>query len=115
MGLSTHILDTHLGKPATNVEITLFRWRDEAAGGHWEQIGAGRTDSDGRCRTLLGEQPLQALDYKLRFTTAVYFSDLKMETLYPDVEIAFRVLHPDQHYHIPLLISANGYSTYRGS
>lgn len=115
MGLSTHILDTALGKPAVGVEIRLFRWRDNAVGGEWEQIGSGRTDSDGRCKTLLGDRSLQALDYKLRFITAAYFHDLQIETLYPDVEIAFTVRHPSQHYHIPLLIAANGYTTYRGS
>ena len=115
MGLSTHILDTHLGKPAANVEIVLYCWHDNAAGGAWEQIGSGRTDADGRCKTLLGERPLQALDYKLRFNTAVYFYDLHTESLYPYVEIAFTIQHPEQHYHVPLLISANGYSTYRGS
>lgn len=115
MGLSTHILDTHLGRPAANVEIKLFAWTDDVTGGHWEHIGSGRTDAEGRCRTLLGERPLQAIDYKLRFMTAVYFYDLKIETLYPDVEIVFAVRHPEQHYHIPLLISANGYTTYRGS
>lgn len=115
MGLSTHILDTALGKPATNVEIRLFRWRDNAAGGAWEQIGTGRTDADGRCKTLLGDQSLQALDYKLRFMTASYFHELKIETLYPDIEIAFSVRHPEQHHHIPLLLAANGYTTYRGS
>jgi len=115
LGLSTHILDTNLGKPAANVEIQLFQWHDNVAGGAWEQIGSGRTDADGRCRTLLGDRLLQALDYKLRFITAVYFHDLKTETLYPDIEIAFTVRDPGSHYHIPLLLTANGYTTYRGS
>lgn len=115
MGLSTHILDTSLGKPAANVAIELFWWREGATGGAWQQIGSGVTDADGRCKTLLGDQPLQALDYKLRFITAVYFRDLRIESLYPDVEIAFTVRHPSQHYHIPLLLTANGYTTYRGS
>lgn len=115
MGLSTHILDTSLGKPAANIEIRLFRWRDNAAGGEWEQMGSGRTDADGRCKTLLGDLPLQPLDYKLRFITPPYFHALKIESLYPDVEIAFTVRHPEEHYHIPLLLAANGYTTYRGS
>ncbi len=115
MGLSTHILDTALGKPAANVEIRLFRQRENAAGSGWEQIGTGRTDADGRCKTLLADQALQALDYKLRFMTAAYFQELKSESLYPDIEIAFTVRHPEEHYHIPLLLAANGYTTYRGS
>ncbi len=115
MGLSTHILDTAFGRPAANVEIQLFWWRENAVGGAWQQIGLGRTDADGRCSTLLRDQPLQALDYKLRFMTAAYFRELNIESLYPDVEIAFSVRNPEQHYHIPLLIAANGYTTYRGS
>jgi 5-hydroxyisourate hydrolase len=115
MGLSTHVLDTHLGKPAAGVELVLFRWQGNRAAGAWEQMGHGSTDADGRCRTLLGEGGLQAADYKLRFNTAAYFEDLGAEPLYPWVEIAFTVRHPEQHYHVPLLISANGYSTYRGS
>lgn len=115
MGLSTHILDTSRGKPASNVEIVLFWWRENAAGGVWQQIGAGRTDADGRCKTLLGEQPLQAIDYKLRFMTAAYFRELGTESLYPDIEIAFTVRNSEEHYHVPLLLAANGYTTYRGS
>jgi 5-hydroxyisourate hydrolase len=115
MGLSTHVLDTALGRPAANVEIRLSARRKTAGDGEWQQIGAGRTDADGRCRTLLGDRPLEALDYKLRFMTAAYFDGLKIESLYPDVEIAFTVRHPEQHYHIPLLLAANGYTTYRGS
>lgn len=115
MGLSTHILDTHLGKPAANVPLKLYWFRDNVAGGLWEQIGKGYTDVDGRCKTLLGDRTLRALDYKIQFGTLVYFHDLQIESLYPKVEIAFTVRDPDQHYHIPLLISANGYSTYRGS
>lgn len=115
MGLSTHILDTARGKPAANVEIRLFRRCDNADDGVWEQIATGRTDADGRCKTLLGDQPLQALDYKLRFITDAYFHELEIESLYPDVEIAFTVRHPEEHYHIPLLLAANGYTTYRGS
>jgi 5-hydroxyisourate hydrolase len=115
MGLSTHILDTALGRPAANVEIKLSQFRDNAAGGAWHEIGSGRTDPDGRCKTLLGNALLQASDYKLHFVTGVYFYDLGLASLYPYVEIVFTVADPAQHYHIPLLLTANGYTTYRGS
>lgn len=115
MGLSTHILDTALGKPVANIGLSLFWFRDTAAGGFWEQVGSGRTDSDGRCRTLLGERLLQSLTYKIRFETAIYFHDLGIASLYPYVEIIFTIADPAQHYHIPLLLTANGYTTYRGS
>ncbi len=76
--------------------------------------GSGTTDADGRCKTLLGESALQAGTYRIRFATAEYFAAQKLTSLYP-VSIVFTVAFFDQHYHIPLLLTANGYSTYRGS
>jgi len=111
MGLSTHILDTALGKPAVGVALVL--WQETAEG--WSEIGRGSTDPDGRCRTLLGERALETATYKLRFETAPYFARQKTAALHPFVEIVFTVADPSQHYHIPLLITANGYTTYRGS
>ena len=115
MGISTHILDTHLGRPVTNVAIGLSEFRDNAAGGNWHEIGTARTDHDGRCKTLLEGRPLIATDYKLHFSVGVYFRDQRLASLYPYVEIVFRVADASQHYHIPLLLTANGYTTYRGS
>lgn len=115
MGLSTHILDTHLGRPAANVAIRLFEFRDSTTGGEWHEISMARTDHDGRCKTLLGDHPLVATDYKLHFKVGAYFYDLKVPTFYPYVEIVVSIADPAQHYHIPLLLSANGYTTYRGS
>jgi 5-hydroxyisourate hydrolase len=111
MGLSTHILDTSIGRPAAHVAITLSEFRD----GAWHEIGSGHTDADGRCGTLLGAHPLVATVYKLHFATSEYFLVQKIEGLYPYVEIVFSVANPEQHYHIPLLLTANGFSTYRGS
>jgi 5-hydroxyisourate hydrolase len=111
MGLSTHILDTALGKPAPGVALVLSR---ETADG-WSQVGRGSTDADGRCRTLLGENALERAAYKLRFETALYFATQNVSGLYPFIEIVFTVADPSQHYHIPLLLAANGYTTYRGS
>lgn len=114
MGISTHILDTNLGRPAANVPIRLFEFRENAAG-EWHEIGAALTDSDGRCKTLLGDHTLLATSYKLRFECATYFRSLNVASLYPYVEIVFTIPDPSQHFHIPLLLSANGYTTYRGS
>jgi len=111
MGLSTHILDMHLGRPAANVAVTLSVFRDDA----WHRVGSALTDSDGRCRTLLGGHDLIAANYKLHFDTGAYFRAQNTATLYPYVEIVFAVADPAQHHHIPLLLSANGYTTYRGS
>jgi len=111
MGLSTHILDTALGRPAAGVGLVLSQLQD----GAWQELGRGETDSDGRCKTLLGGATLAAATYKLRFATAEYYATQKLSGLYPFVEIVFTVADPAQHYHIPLLLTANSYSTYRGS
>ena len=111
MGLSTHILDTALGRPAAGVALTLAK----LDGDDWNHVGDGSTDADGRCKTLLGESALRAGTYRIRFATAEYFATQGLAGLYPYVDIVFTVGNPDQHYHIPLLLTANGYSTYRGS
>jgi len=111
MGLSTHILDTALGRPATAIKLSL--WHLQAA--IWTEIGHGATDTDGRCKTLLGDLPLTAATYKIHFATADYFAAQSLPTLYPYIEITFTIPDPAQHYHIPLLLTANGYTTYRGS
>ena len=111
MGLSTHILDTSLGKPATGVTVALARRKGE----EWDPVGAGSTDADGRCGTLLGERALEVGTYRLRFATSQYFAKQQVRCLYPWVEIVFTVTEPETHHHIPLLLTANGYTTYRGS
>ena len=111
MTLSTHILDTALGRPAPNVDVTLSQFDGES----WQAIGLSPTDADGLCKTLLSSHPLLAATYKLRFHTAPYFQSLNLPTLYPYIEIVFTVTDPTQHHHIPLLLTANGYTTYRGS
>jgi len=111
MGLSTHILDTAQGRPAIGVPIELARL--DLSG--WTELGAGVTDIDGRCKTLLGTHELEEATYRLRFATAAYFQAQYLTGLYPFVDIVFTVLTPGEHYHIPLLLSANGYTTYRGS
>lgn len=111
MGLSTHILDTALGRPAANVSLTL----SQLAGHTWQAVGSGETDADGRCKTLLGDHPLAAATYKIHFATATYFAAQQLSSLYPYVEIVFTITDPSQHHHIPLLLTANGYTTYRGS
>ncbi len=111
MSLSTHILDTAIGRPAADVALTLSQLDGET----WRPIGSGHTDADGRCKTLLGDHTLQAATYKIHFHTANYFHHLGLTTLYPFIEIVFTITDPAEHYHIPLLLTANGYTTYRGS
>jgi 5-hydroxyisourate hydrolase len=112
MGISTHILDTALGRPATEVSISL----DLLANGKWLRINECFTNADGRCPHLLPpSQFLRAGIYRVHFDTAIYFTRLQLPTLYPYVEVVFEIMDSEQHYHIPLLLTANGYTTYRGS
>lgn len=112
MGISTHILDTALGRPAVGVPVTL----EMSEAGRWALLGEGLTDADGRVKALLPEgHALVAGVYKVRFATEVYYERQQVQGLYPYVEIVFTVRPGQMHYHIPLLLTANGYTTYRGS
>ena len=111
MGLSTHVLDTALGKPAAGVEVLLEKQR----GSEWRPLARGMTDADGRCRTLLGEHDLEVATYRLRFFTGFHYKKQDIVALHPYIDIAFEVHDTGTHYHIPLLLTANGYTTYRGS
>ena len=112
MGISTHILDTALGRPAAGVPVSLARLLQE----EWIVRAEHMTDADGRCRQLLPEGiALEAGLYRIHFETAEYYRAQGISGLYPYVEIAFEVHPLQQHYHIPLLLTANGYTTYRGS
>jgi len=105
MSMSTHILDTSRGKPAAGVTIRLEACQD----GQWRELMTGRTNQDGR---LGGWSTEHAGAYRLIFDTGGY---LGPDAFYPEVIVEFRVADPDEHYHVPLLISPFGYSTYRGS
>jgi len=110
--ISTHVLDLTRGKPAGNVPVQLER---REAPGHWQPLNSARTDRDGRCPQLLPSDDLSAGVYRLVFDTASYFEGLKTESLYPVVEVTFHVRHGESQVHIPLLLSPNGFTTYRGS
>jgi len=101
--LSTHVLDTAKGKPAAGVPVIL-----EHSG---LRIGSGVTDADGRLRFT--DHQLVAGEYRITFETAVYFGD--QPAFYPSVSVLFSIQDPTAHYHVPLLLSPYGYSTYRGS
>jgi 5-hydroxyisourate hydrolase len=110
--ITTHILDISKGCPARGVSVTLERQSSMG----WEIIGKGATDEDGRLRGLLdSEAILQTGNYRLTFDTGNYFAQQQIEGFYPQVTVAFAVRDAAQHYHVPLLLSPFGYSTYRGS
>ncbi|MEO1260537.1 MAG: hydroxyisourate hydrolase [Bacteroidota bacterium] len=105
--LTTHILDTSIGKPAKGIKIQLIK--------NGNTIAEGITDNDGRIADLLPKnQLLEIGDYKIVFEVAGYFSKQNKKTFYPRVIIHFTVFD-DSHYHVPLLLNPFGYSTYRGS
>jgi 5-hydroxyisourate hydrolase len=111
--LSTHVLDTSLGLPAAGMTVVLA-FADPS--GHWQTIAALQTDADGRCPNLLPpDGTLHPGQYRLRFETGSYHAALGVKGLYPTVEITVTVRPGDQHLHVPLLLSPNGYTTYRGS
>ena len=123
--ITTHVLDTARGRPAVGLPVVLER----AAGGRWETLGRGTTDADGRLRSLLpapaaGQAPatiLPAGQYRLTFDTGAYFATLGVRAFYASVPIQFVVeayatdAREVPHYHVPLLLSPFGYSTYRGT
>ena len=113
MGISTHVVDIAQGQPAQDVPVRLER---QEAAGSWRLLASSRTDQDGRCAQLLPEnEALTPGVYRLGFDTATYFGARKLDGMYPLVEITFHVRNGEDHFHIPLLVSPNGYTTYRGS
>jgi 5-hydroxyisourate hydrolase len=112
-GISTHVLDTSRGLAAQGVAVTLER--QEAAGG-WLAITSTKTDADGRVKSLLpAGTPLVVGTYRLGFETGTYFSAAGIKAFFPRVDVVFAVADPTRHYHVPLLLSPFGYSTYRGT
>ena len=109
--ITTHVLDTARGRPAEGLHITLSK-KSEAGG--FKEIASGATDDDGRIRGLVPAGVAPGV-YRMRFETAGYFKGLGIEGFYPVADICFEIAAEDEHYHIPLLLSPYGYSTYRGS
>lgn len=111
--ITTHVLDTAAGRPAAGIAITLERRGDDGA---FTRIGQGHTDADGRLKTLIADAAtFTAGVYRITFATGPYFDSKGLHTFYPEVSVLFDIKDPAQHYHVPLLISPFGFSTYRGS
>jgi 5-hydroxyisourate hydrolase len=109
-GITTHVLDTSAGVPASGVPVSL----ESRGGDAWQQVGSGVTDDDGR---LAGLSPdgVGPGTYRIRFDTAAYFAARGVRGFYPEVTVVFEVANAGEHHHVPLLLSPFGYSTYRGS
>jgi 5-hydroxyisourate hydrolase len=111
--ITTHVLDTSLGRPAAGVPVVLERRVSDHA---WAMVGSGETDFDGRLRTLMAaDAPLVPGTYRLIFDTLRYFDAVGVRAFYPSIAIMFEAAEGEAHYHVPVLVSPFGYTTYRGS
>jgi 5-hydroxyisourate hydrolase len=109
--ITSHVLDTALGRPARGLAVRLDALDDQ---GGWRPLASAVTDQQGRV-SALGASALEARTYRITFETGAYFAAGGRPVFYPRVEVVFTVDAPAEHYHIPLLLSPFGYSTYRGS
>lgn len=109
--ISTHVLDIARGRPASGVPVTLER--KENAG--FMRLRGGVTDNDGRVKDLVAEGKLTAGTYRITFDTGAYFTAQGTEGFYPEASVVFSIRDAEAHYHVPLLLSPYGFSTYRGS
>jgi 5-hydroxyisourate hydrolase len=107
-GITTHVLDTARGKPAPGIGVRLEKFDDDS----WLLLAESATDADGRCRNLSAEAPAGL--YRLTFSTDDYFKQQGRSCMYPEISITFEC-RDEAHYHMPLLLSDNSYTTYRGS
>ena len=110
--ISTHVLDTARGAPAAGMRVTL----EAATADGWWHLGSASTDDDGRApRLLKADEVVQVGTHRLVFETATWFAEQGIAAFYPTVTVAFEISDATDHYHVPLLLSPYGYSTYRGS
>jgi 5-hydroxyisourate hydrolase len=111
--ITTHILDTTSGKPGAGIPAILER-KTHTSG--WQKIAEGISDVDGRINDFLStREAFLPGHYRLIFETGPYFLLQSIEAFFPQVTVSFVVKDTLQHYHVPLLLSPFGYSTYRGS
>lgn len=109
--ITTHVLDTAQGRPAAGLEVRLFAATEDG----YRALATAKTNEDGRVTDLLEPGQLTSGDYRLVFATGGWLEGQGRDGFYPSVTIDFRITDPTQHFHVPLLLSPFGYSTYRGS
>lgn len=110
--LSVHILDLQTGTPTAGVTVTL----EQKTGNDWRQLASGVTNAQGRIAEMYpADKAMVEGDYRIVFKTGEHYARLKQETFFPEIPVQFHVEKTDQHYHIPLLLSPFGFSTYRGN
>jgi 5-hydroxyisourate hydrolase len=106
--ITTHVLDVVIGKPADGVAVRLEKQENSI----WIIVSESATDADGRCRDLI-DVAIAGI-YRLTFSTGSYLARKGRGSIYPEIAITFNCVG-DEHYHLPLLLSDNSYTTYRGS
>lgn len=106
--ITTHVLDAVLGKPAAGIAVRL----EQRTGEQWSVVASGVTDLDGRCRNL--SQDAKPGVYRLTFATEEYLKAKGRASIYPEISVTF-LCNGSEHFHLPLLLSDNSYTTYRGS
>lgn len=106
--ITTHVLDAVLGKPAADIAVRLDTLQEDV----WVAVSESTTDADGRCRDLTHDWPSGV--YRLTFSTGEFLARSGRTTIYPQIAITF-LCDGVAHYHLPLLLSDNCYTTYRGS
>ena len=110
--ITTHVLDTSLGRPAPGVSVTL----EIETAGQWRELARRVTNADGRVADFVPEgSPVERGSYRLSFETGVYFMAQGVLSFHPRIRVEFDIRDPGQHQHVPLLLSPFGYTTYRGS
>lgn len=113
--LSVHVLDLQTGQPSPGIQVDLERRGDR---GEWLPLGSGVTDAQGRIRALVPAAALSqwtAGDYRVIFRTGDFYAKQRLSSFFPEIPVVFRVERAQQHYHVPLLLSPYGFSTYRGN
>lgn len=110
--ITSHVLDTSLGTPAQGLRLRL---EVEEPAGDFKPLAEGTTNADGRVPDLMKPGSLERRTYRMIFETGAYHEARGQKSFYPRVEVLFTIDDPSAHYHIPLLLSPFGYSTYRGS
>lgn len=110
--LSVHVLNLQSGTPTPGIEVEL----DQKQNNDWIKLGSGVTDQNGRINSLFPQdKSLKSGIYRVIFKTGDYYKQINQKTLFPEIPVEFAMESQNGHYHIPLLLSPYGYSTYRGN
>ncbi|EAQ6131936.1 hydroxyisourate hydrolase [Salmonella enterica] len=110
--ISVHVLNLETGVPSEGVTVVL----DKKEGGKWVKLNSAVTSQDGRINELYpAGQEINPGDYRVTFETGKYYADHNEDTFFPEIPVIIHVPKAGEHYHVPLLLSQYGYSTYRGS